>query len=77
MLQSDDILRLEVEGDAETPGHVTVPANETRAVRAYVTARPQDAASSRDRTGLSIWVEDVSGDARAGRETTFNGRVQP
>ena len=77
LLNSDEILRLDVEntGD-ERPGHVTVPANETREVRVYVTARPQDPAATRDRTELSLWVEDAFSDARAGRETTFNGRVQ-
>ncbi len=66
---------MENTGDGQ-PGHVTVPANETREVRVYVTAGPQEPAASRDRTELGLWVEDVHGDARAGRETTFNGRAE-
>ena len=56
------------------PNHVIVPANETLSVRTYVTARPQDPAASRDRTELSLWVEDVETDARAGEDTVFNGK---
>ncbi len=74
-LTSDAQLSLDVEDTGDgPPRQVTVPANETREVRVYVTARPQDPAATRDRTELSLWVEAVYGDARASRETTFNGR---
>ena len=74
LLNSEDILRIGVEAEGPAPNHVIVPANETLSVRTYVTARPQDPAGSRERTELSLWVEDVATDARAGEPTVFNGR---
>jgi polyferredoxin len=74
LLDSDDILRIGVEENNGLPNHVIVPANETLSVRTYVTARPQDPAASRDRTDLSLWVEDVETDERAGEDTVFNGK---
>ncbi|SMX24124.1 cytochrome c oxidase accessory protein CcoG [Boseongicola aestuarii] len=74
LLDSDDILRIGVEESSGIPNHVIVPANETLSVRTYVTARPQDPASTRDRTDLSLWVEDVLTDERAGEDTVFNGK---
>ena len=76
LLNSDAILRIDVEGEGPQPNHVIVPANETLSVRAYVLARPQDSAAARDRTDLSLWVEDVVTDQRAGRATVFNGKDQ-
>jgi len=70
-LTSDEILRIELEGQREL--NITVPADSTRLQRVYVTARPQDAASGRDTTDLRLWVEDLASGDRASRATTFNG----
>ena len=70
-LTSDETLRIELEGRPELS--VTVPANETLLQRVYVTARPQDPASSADRTDLRLWVEDVETQSRASSATIFNG----
>jgi cytochrome c oxidase accessory protein FixG len=75
MLTSDDILRLELEGE-EQGTTVTVPAQEALQQRVYITARADDPAANRDRTDLRIWVEDVDSGSRAGRETTFNGKAE-
>ena len=74
LLSSDAILRMDVEDTGAVPNHVIVPANETRQIRAYVTARPDDSAATQDRTDLSLWVEDVITDDRAGQATVFNGK---
>ena len=75
LLSSDEILRIDLEDTgAASPNHVVVPANETRSVRAYVTARPDDTAAKADRTDLSLWIEDVVSDARSGEATVFNGK---
>ncbi|WP_373281651.1 cytochrome c oxidase accessory protein CcoG [Litoreibacter roseus] len=76
MLSSDDILRINMEGEGAQTNQVTVPANESLIQRIYVTARPEDPAASRDRTDLRLWVEDVQNGDRAGRATTFNGVEQ-
>ena len=73
LLTADDILRIELEGEGQG-NTVTVPAQETLQQRIYLTARPDDAAATRDRTQLRLWVEDVATNERAGQETTFNGK---
>jgi cytochrome c oxidase accessory protein FixG len=74
-LTSDQILRLELEGrDGQL--NMTVPADSTILQRVYITARPQDEASSTHTTDLRIWVEDLKAETRASRTTTFNGRDQ-
>ncbi|QFT57666.1 quinol dehydrogenase membrane component [Sulfitobacter sp. THAF37] len=74
-LTSEDILRIELEGNANRL-NVTVPADSTVLQRVYVTARPQDPAASTDTTDLRLWVEDIASGDRASRATTFNGRAQ-
>ena len=74
-LTSDETLRIDLEGAAGTRT-VVVPADTTILQRVYVTARPQDPASSANATDLRLWVEDVAADIRASKSTTFNGRVQ-
>ncbi len=69
-LTTEDILRIDLEG-TDGQRQVTVDADSTHLQRVYVTARPQDAGASADRTDLRLWIEDVeSGD----RATTFHGR---
>jgi polyferredoxin len=70
-LTSDEILRIELEG--EQTRAVTVPANSTYLQRVYVTARDEDPASDADVTDLRFWVEDIESGARASKATTFNG----
>ncbi|UWR22643.1 cytochrome c oxidase accessory protein CcoG [Sulfitobacter sp. S190] len=72
-LTSDALLRIELEG-RQGQLNVPVPADTTVLQRVYVTARPQDAAATADRTDLRFWVEDLTTGDRAGRATTFNGR---
>ncbi|QHQ36323.1 cytochrome c oxidase accessory protein CcoG [Algicella marina] len=74
-LTSDAVLRIDLEG-GDGQLNVDVPADATVLQRVYVTARPQDEAATAHRTDLRLWVEDVDSGERAGRETTFNGRVQ-
>ena len=72
-LSSDEILRIDLEGrDGQL--NIRVPADKTILQRVYVTARPQDAASSAHTTDLRLWVEDQKNDIRASQATTFNGR---
>jgi len=75
-LTSDDILRIELEGNPESRS-IRVPPDETFLQRVYISARPQDPAASRDVTPLRIWVEDIGTGERASRATTFNGREDP
>ena len=77
LLASDEILRMELETGHEINTHVTVPANATQSVRAYVTARATDPAATRERTELSLWIEDIQTDDRSGATTVFNGKVAP
>ncbi|WP_108816309.1 cytochrome c oxidase accessory protein CcoG [Loktanella sp. Alg231-35] len=72
-LTSDDILRIELEGSNRELA-IEVPANETILQRVYVTARPQDAAASRNSTPLRLWVEDLDSGDKASWDTIFNGR---
>jgi len=70
-LSGDLALRLAVEG---TPySVVTVPANETKRVRVYVTAPPSSIISKGDETPLRLWVEDNLNGERAYQNTIFNG----
>ncbi|TFL19100.1 4Fe-4S dicluster domain-containing protein [Jannaschia formosa] len=70
-LTGDGVLRIELEGEDDLT--VDVPANETRLQRAYVTARPQDAAAGEARSDLRFWVEDLVSGERAFEDTIFNG----
>jgi len=67
------ILRINLEG-AELSRRVVVPADTTLSQRVYITARPEDPASSQTVTQLRIWVEDVNSNTRASKKTTFNGK---
>ena len=44
--------------------------------RVYVTAGPQDPASTTDVTDFRFWVEDVISGERAYRDNIFNGKAQ-
>ena len=72
-LNSDEVLRIDLEGTDQTI--ITVPADSTMQQRVYVVARPQDAAASQDRTDLRFWVEDVESEERASRSSVFNGKA--
>ena len=74
LLDSDDILRIDVGTKGPKVNHVIVPANETLNARVFVTARPTDPAATNETTDLSIWVEDVNDNGRAGKATVFNGK---
>jgi cytochrome c oxidase accessory protein FixG len=70
-LTSPGDLLLSIEGAEGTA--VTVPADEMAQLRVYVDAPPDDPAARRDRTGLRLWVEDMTGTHRAFEDTHFNG----
>ena len=74
ILNAEAALPLEVETPGPEFNHVIVPANETLVARVYVVAEPQVPAATAEVTPISIWIEDVGSDARAGTNTIFNGR---
>ncbi len=71
-LSADTILRIDIQG--QDTHIVTVPADQTLQQRVNVIARPQDPAAQTHTTPLRFWVEDVQSDARASRDTVFNGK---
>jgi cytochrome c oxidase accessory protein FixG len=71
-LTSPAELKISLEGvDGDT---VTVPADETKLQRVYVTAAPNSAAATSERTPLRIWVEDMTSTDRAEQDTIFFGK---
>ena len=73
-ISSDQVLSLELEGhDAD---RLFVPADTSEIQRVYVTAGPQDPASTTDVTDFRFWVEDVITGERAYRDNIFNGKAQ-
>jgi len=70
-LTSEADLALDLEG--ADGNRVTVPADSTQQLRAYVTAEPGDPAAEADRTDFRFWVEDAISDIRAYQDTVFNG----
>jgi len=70
-LTSPESLALTVEG--ASGNLVTVPANQTLEVRAYVSAGPGLAAAHAARSDLRLWVEDAGSGHRAFADTIFNG----
>ena len=68
----DPTYRIALEGSVfET---VTVPANETRLQRVYVTVPPSAEPATSDTTAIRFWVEDLTNGERAMKDSTFNGR---
>jgi len=72
-----DVFFLSLEG--ETGLDVTVPANETKAIRLYVTAPAGSGAALMPRTDLRLWVQDMGSDTvpgtdRVHHDTIFNGK---
>jgi cytochrome c oxidase accessory protein FixG len=72
-LPSDSPLELRVEGGA-TRHSVTVPANETKRVRAYVDASTNDTAAGQERTPIRFWVADLVSEERAHVDSLFFGK---
>ncbi|MBI1220679.1 MAG: cytochrome c oxidase accessory protein CcoG [Rhodobacteraceae bacterium] len=65
-------LKISLEGaDGDT---VTVPADETKLQRVYVTAAPNSPAAISERTPLHFWVEDTTNTDRAEQGTIFFGK---
>jgi polyferredoxin len=71
---SDELLRISLEGTGELT--VRVPANQQVLQRVYVTALPDWPSAGRDRTEFRLWVEDLSNNDRAYKDTVFNGRSE-
>jgi len=72
-LNSDEILRIDIQGEQQGDHIVDVPADSTQLVRVFVSARPQDPASSAERTPFRFWVEDTMNNERVYDDTHFNG----
>jgi len=72
-LSSDDVMRIEIQGQPRGDRIINVPADSTYLARIFVSARPEDAAASADRTPLRLWVEDTINLERAFDDTYFNG----
>ncbi|MEZ5778746.1 MAG: cytochrome c oxidase accessory protein CcoG [Paracoccaceae bacterium] len=71
-LSPETPLQLQLEGiDGQT---VTVPADETRTQRVYVTAAPGSEAAAAERTDLRVWIEDIKSADRIHVDTVFNGK---
>jgi hypothetical protein len=64
-------MRVSLEGTTEL--RVTVPANQTRMQRVYLTAEPGSPAANDERTDLTFWVEDRVSNERVSYKTIFNG----
>ena len=73
-ISSDQELSLELEG--HDTDRLFVPADTSEIQRVYVTAGPQDPASTTDVTDFRFWVEDVISGERAYRDNIFNGKAQ-
>ncbi|MEM9318872.1 MAG: cytochrome c oxidase accessory protein CcoG [Pseudomonadota bacterium] len=71
-LRSDEILRIELEGQTDLT--VPVPADVTQLQRVYVIARPDDPAADAERTGLRFWVEDQAAELRTFQDSSFSGK---
>jgi len=70
-IDTDASMRLSLEGTTEL--RVTVPANQTKTQRVYLTAEPGSEAAVAERTPLTCWVEDRISNDRASHATIFNG----
>ena len=71
--------RLDVSVEGADDLRVLVPANETLQTRVYITAAPDSAAASADRTDVTLWIEDKGSETQPGtdrvaKETIFNGK---
>ena len=58
-IDSETALGLSLQGTGSEAGRVTVPANETLSVRAYVTAPVGTPVARVDNTDIKLWVEDL------------------
>ena len=70
---TDAALTVDVQGGEANV--VTVPADDTRLVRVYVSAPPNSQAAQTERTDFTFWVTDTTNNDRASADTTFNGRA--
>ena len=70
--RSDVPMQLEVEG--EDYGTVTVPADELRTIRVYLTVPDASSAANSKVTDVRIWITDEANGDRAHADTVFNGR---
>ncbi len=69
----DDALEVSLEG---VEGNVvTVPADEMKLQRVYVTAPPNSDAAHSERTDFRMWVEDTTNADRVYKDTVFNGKA--
>ena len=69
---SDAFVTMSVEGTETLT--VTVPANETMQQRVYLTAAPDSAAATEDRSEVRIWIEELGTMNRIHKDTVFNGK---
>jgi len=70
-LKSDAPMQISLEGADGMS--VTVPADQTKLQRVYVTAPAGSPAATEDHTELRFWVQDGSGTTRVHADTIFTG----
>jgi cytochrome c oxidase accessory protein FixG len=73
-IETDQSMRLSVEGTSELI--ITVPADQTKTQRVYLTAERGSPAAIGGRTPVTFWVEDRLGNERVSYQTYFNGTGQ-
>ncbi len=70
--RSDVPMQLEIEG--EDDGKASVPADELRTIRVYLTVPEASSAANSKATGVRIWITDLENGDRAHADSIFNGR---
>jgi len=70
--RSDVPMQLEIEG--EDDGKASVPADELRTIRVYLTVPEASNAANSKATGVRIWITDLENGDRAHADSIFNGR---
>jgi cytochrome c oxidase accessory protein FixG len=73
-IETEESMRLSVEGTSELI--ITVPADQTKTQRVYLTAERGSPAAEGGRTPVTFWVEDRLGNERVSYQTYFNGTGQ-
>jgi cytochrome c oxidase accessory protein FixG len=72
-IETDRSMRLSIEGTSEL--RVTVPANQTKTQRVYLTADRGSEAATEERSPVTFWVEDRVANERVSYANHFHGRA--
>jgi len=68
-------LTLSIEGETNGDTTILAPVDSLTLVRTYVTAAPGSPEADLKETEFRIWVSTAENQARAWRDTTFNGKA--